>query len=1103
MFIHCIHSRKAIMMTLPQLADSHQGPTCRTRASLALLALSCVGFGITAIASALAPVVVGPHLAESGRSGGLVVYVGGEDLVGTGWTPGPAFLVHQLVPDVDQLEFVRDGIRARGLYGQVSASHFSGERLPYAEDTVNVLFISNDLMASVADGEIHRVLSPGGVAYRFNEDGAVSAIKKDWPEDMDRWTHARYNATANAVSQDGQVGPPRYLQWQAGPRWNRSVKTSVMISDAGRIYYMLDDAHFASDRTRWSLIARDAFNGIYLWRRELERWPGAGGGKKAGPMQTDRKLIADHGRIYAVLAGSGPIHVLDGGTGEDVRVLADSEDTEEMVLSDGILIALVDPNTLADLRRGNHRAMSLRGYCTDSGDLLWDEDMDMVIPLTLAADSRQVVFHDGTHIRSLDLRTGEARWQSVPTGHDVEFEPGQWPPNQPGARAGTIVVARNMAPTLILYDDVVAFAGGERINVFCAEDGTELWQDDFAASNYSVPVDVFGFGGRIWGPDPGMDLWRPLDDSLDFIMFDRRTGEQSDPIRGHYGSRFQHHRCNQMKAVRDQIIAARVGVEFLDTNTGAVQAHHWVRGSCYYGVMPANHLLYVPPHDCACHVRAKLSGLFSFRASRPDRLEEPEPQLQIGPAYGRAPVAAEAGGEDWPTYRADARRTGRARTVLGTEPVTVWERRLGGDLTAPVSAGDLVLVGSSSEHTLYALAAEDGALRWSFTLDGPVDSPPTIHQGMVLCGGRDGYVYALRAEDGALAWRFRAAPEPRWIVSEERLESAWPVHGSVLVENGVAYFAAGRSSYVDGGIHLYGLDPHSGEVRYHSAVDSREIGTPQEFLEKRIDDVSIRAGGPSPVVKHVQHDPSQQVDEMGIDGFLNDILTSDGQHVFMRHQAFGIDEELKWVGASPEPRLHSPDGFLSDVTTFRLQWIYAPTFTSLSQGAFFDSRLSRMLFPSGRILVEGDEVIYGYGDNFYEEPQFERGGDWAVFGAAKQQDVPLNLQPRQYRGMVMQERGGIQFSWHHPLPIHAWAMLKSGDILYLAGPAAGEGMEAGEAALRGRTGASLIALSASDGSTLSEVALPSTPVWDGMAAANGRLFVATRDGRLLALKAVE
>ena len=114
---------------------------------------------------------------------------------------------------------------------------------------------------------------------------------------------------------------------------------------------------------------------------------------------------------------------------------------------------------------------------------------------------------------------------------------------------------------------------------------------------------------------------------------------------------------------------------------------------------------------------------------------------------------------------------------------------------------------------------------WSVTADGRVDSPPSIWQGHVLFGCRDGYVYCLRAGDGKLVWRYRVAPGHRQAVAFDQLESVWPMHGSVLVdENGrsTAYFAAGRSARLDGGIRLYALDVKSGEILYQA--DARVPG---------------------------------------------------------------------------------------------------------------------------------------------------------------------------------------------------------------------------------------------------------------------------------------
>ncbi len=107
-------------------------------------------------------------------------------------------------------------------------------------------------------------------------------------------------------------------------------------------------------------------------------------------------------------------------------------------------------------------------------------------------------------------------------------------------------------------------------------------------------------------------------------------------------------------------------------------------------------------------------------------------------------------------------------------------------------------------------------------------------------------------------WRFLASPQQRLIVSRGQLESVWPVSGSVLVVNDIVYFAAGRSSYLDGGIRLYGLDPHTGRKLVDTVLSTRHA------------------------------DGSELLDEQGVDGYLNDILSSDGERIFMRHQVLDL-----------------------------------------------------------------------------------------------------------------------------------------------------------------------------------------------------------------------
>ena len=52
-------------------------------------------------------------------------------------------------------------------------------------------------------------------------------------------------------------------------------------------------------------------------------------------------------------------------------------------------------------------------------------------------------------------------------------------------------------------------------------------------------------------------------------------------------------------------------------------------------------------------------------------------------------------------------------------------------------------------------------------------------------------------------------------------------------------------------------------------------------------------------------------------------------------------------------------------------------------------------------------------------------------------------------------------------------------------------------ALMGADGASLLAVNIDTGETETEIKLDTLPAWDGLAGANGRLFLSTTDGRLV------
>ena len=112
----------------------------------------------------------------------------------------------------------------------------------------------------------------------------------------------------------------------------------------------------------------------------------------------------------------------------------------------------------------------------------------------------------------------------------------------------------------------------------------------------------------------------------------------------------------------------------------------------------------------------------------------------------------------------------------------------------------------------------------------------------------------------------------------------------------------------------------------------------------------------------------------------------------------------------------------------------------------------------------------------------------------------------------------VQMHWTQDIPLYARAMVLAGDRLFVAGPpdlideeatfkqiVAGDGAVARllarqDAAFKGELGGVLIAVSAGDGSTQARYDIDALPVWNGMAVADGRLFVATTDGQIISFR---
>ena len=78
-------------------------------------------------------------------------------------------------------------------------------------------------------------------------------------------------------------------------------------------------------------------------------------------------------------------------------------------------------------------------------------------------------------------------------------------------------------------------------------------------------------------------------------------------------------------------------------------------------------------------------------------------------------------------------------------------------------------------------------------------------------------------------------------------------------------------------------------------------------------------------------------------------------------------------------------------------------------------------------------------------------------------------------------------------------MLKSGELLFVAGVPCQFPDQDLYNAMEGRMGALLAVVSAKDGTVAKSLTLPAAPAWDGMAAADKRLYVTLKDRTVVCL----
>ena len=709
------------------------------------------------------------------------------------------------------------------------------DRLPYAENLVDLLVakaVTREWLQVTGAVEVLRVLRPRGVALigaanpndrsqldalrawavaadgldveiGENEWGSWIKFKKPAIAGVDQWTHWEKSPDNNPVSADQLIKAPYMTQFMAEPFYIGM--PSVTTVAGGRTFLAI--GHIAHHPREWNMlnkiIARNGYNGTVLWERELPE--GYLVHRSAFVATKDTFYMMDEERALAIDAATGQEQT-------EVRIPGLTGEWKWMSIQDGVLYVLAGapgPGTETmkgdrtiggwswdDLSKGYYGKRisftlgdTLAAYDLDRQQIIWKHTEETLIDARGMAmrDQRLFLYCPDRHVRCLATGSGRVLWtnNSSQTLELIE-QPGSGLTSTPGFRTQCITVA---TPRALIVQ------GQTRMNVVAlsTDSGSFLWTKKKITNN---PNAIFVDGHVVLGVGPHGS----------HVVVDPVSGEVIEDLN------FKKLACTRLTASTDSFFCRGEGLLRFDRQSKNVLIDGAVRPACNDGALPANGMLYLGPWQCDCNLSligrvAKCSaGDFRF-----DAIATESERLEVHTDDLASVVALPVSDSDWATYRSNNHRSAASPVPVATAITQRWHYTPSRPHvpTVPTAAGGLIFV-AGEDGKVRAIHGASGETCWEYATSGPIKYPPTIWNGRAYVGCGDGCVYAFEAKTGRLLWRFRAAPSERYVVVYGSLTSTWPVNSGVLVQDGIAYFAAGIIDH--DGTHVYALDAVTGEI---------------------------------------------------------------------------------------------------------------------------------------------------------------------------------------------------------------------------------------------------------------------------------------------------
>jgi outer membrane protein assembly factor BamB len=736
----------------------------------------------------------------AGVPGGLCVYLDcGDGRAMAEIARGGRFLVHGLTSDAASVSAVRQALAGQGVAELTTVEALAPAALPYEKNHVNLVVADNlqDLLGrGLTIAEIVRVLAPYGGAclgaaaedeamikpllaqcgirdYRFAAGSRSWLVfRKPRPPEMGDWTHYFHAADANLVANDTYFGGPNQLQWITGPALGpanthfsdlgplapasyapegKHNDPAFMLSANGRVF-----CYYGNNK----IVARDAFSGALLWIKT---------GLLRVPVSAQAQVAAGD-NLFAISA-DGEVVALSGATGERIRSFDKAGPYASIKYEDGLLFLFGERHISAfDAVTAEKRwAIPLAG----ENAFLRPGGQEKNLRLKSAGSGNKLVSEGRIYLRNsagemvgIDARDGKVLFRR----ELLKTLGADWWMFRLAAGGKVFVHTITPSPNPKTFSGDAGIVGGGKYTATSAmanfhaisgKDGSVLWTRgvEMPWMRYGYAGYVYKASGLFWFTRWTDDVWDLVRDgvgskkghpALDcrpeppvWMGIDPDTGEVKETYTAPPG---RMDKCQREVVTERFLMPGELPYYFIDWKTKTIVKRSdsiWLNCE-QVGPVIAQGLLYAfnAKTGCGCG-RYQTYGFQAWSCDDRTTTGEPvkeEHPLEAGAAEPPAPTPAADPG-DWPTYRHDMQRTAATAAALpgATELATRWR-------TATLAPASETLAGSrfAADHQLNAPSRD--------AITGP-----TVAGGKVfvaLTHARQ--VKALNAADGKVTWTFHA-----------------------------------------------------------------------------------------------------------------------------------------------------------------------------------------------------------------------------------------------------------------------------------------------------------------------------------------------------------